>query len=98
MSLTMGEEDFSLDWLKRPYTTFLSYWKKNCIRELRQKSFENILNYIMLNSAYMLEKIISASAKTLKIKLLPLSAPKLFSLRSATHVKYRTLRKLSFHC
>ena len=93
MSLTMGE-DFSLDWLKRPYLTE----KTNCIWELRQKSFENILNNIMLNSAYMLEKIISASVKTLKIKLLPLSAAKLFSLRSAAHVKYRTLRKRSFHC
>ena len=44
----------------------------NYIKELYEKSFENIFNYIMQNSAYTHKKIISASVKTLQIKLLPL--------------------------
>ena len=48
--------------------------KLNCIKELCQKSFSNILNYIMRNSTYTQEKIISTSVKTLQITALPLSA------------------------
>ena len=44
-----------------------------CIEELCQKSFENSFNYIIQNSAYTQKKIISTSAKTLQIKLIPLS-------------------------
>ena len=69
---------------------FLAFYlteKTNCIKELCQKSFENILNYIMWNSACMQENIISASVKT-QIKLFPLSPAMLFTLRSILHVKY----------
>ena len=69
---------------------FLAFYlteKTNCIKELCQKSFENILNYIMWNSACMQENVISASVKT-QIKLFPLSPAMLFTLRSILHVKY----------
>ena len=56
--------------------------KANCIKELCQKSFENILNYIMENSTYMQEKMISASVKTQQIKPFPLSPAMSFDLRS----------------
>ena len=64
------------------YVIFLLFYlteNSNCIKELRQKSFSNILNYIMRNSAYTQEKIISTSVKTLQIKLLPLSAAMSFT-------------------
>ena len=53
------------------YSIFLLFYlteKSNCIKELRQKSFLNIL-YIMQNPAYTQEKIISIAVKTLQIKL-----------------------------
>ena len=53
--------------------------KLNCIKELCQKSFSNILNYIMRNSTYTQEKIISTSVKTLQITALSLSAALLFT-------------------
>ena len=53
--------------------------KLNCIKELCEKSFLNILNYIVQNSAYTQEKVISTSVKTLQIKLLPLSVAMLFT-------------------
>ena len=70
--------------------------KANCMKELCQKSFENILHDIMWNSAYMQEKIISGSIKTLQIRLLPLSAAMLFTLGSVSHVKNSTHRKTKF--
>ena len=48
----------------------------NYVEELYQKSFENIFNYIMQNSAYAQKMIISAYVKTLQIKLLHLSTAK----------------------
>ena len=77
--------------LCRIFLTFYLTEKMNCIKELCQKSFINILNYIMQNYAYMQEKI--TSVKTLQIKLLPLSAAMLFTLRSVLHVKYSLFRK-----
>ena len=59
---------FTLDCLKQPYTAFFYFFylaeKLNCIKELCQKSFLNILHYIMWNFAYTQEKIIS-TVKTL---------------------------------
>ena len=63
------------------------------MKELGQKSFENILNDIMWNSAYMQEKIVSGSVKTLQIRLLPLSAAMSLTLGSVSHVKNSTHRK-----
>ena len=56
-----------------------------------QKSFKTILNYIMQNSTYTQEKIISASVKTLQIKLFLLSPTMLFTLRSACMSSIATL-------
>ena len=56
--------------------------KTTCNEGLCQKSFENI-NYIMHNSTYTQEKIISASVIILQIKLFPLSLAMLFTLRSS---------------
>ena len=86
----LGTKKIILDCLKQPQTAFLSFYlteKTNCIKELCKKSFENILNLIMQNSVYMQKMIISASVKTLHIKLSPSSAGKSFSLRSVSHVK-----------
>ena len=55
--------------------------KTTCIKGLRQKSFENILNCIMWNSTYTQEKIISVSVNILQIKLFPLLTAMLFTLR-----------------
>ena len=77
-------------------TIFLAFGltgKTTCIKELCQKSLENILNYIMQNSTYIQKKIISASVKIQQIKLFSLSPAMLFTLRSALHVKYSTFRK-----
>ena len=84
--------------LKDIFLLFYLTEKMNYIKELCQKPFENILNCIMQNFTYTQEKIISVSVKTLQIKLLTLSAARLFNLRSILHVKYSTLRKQSFHC
>ena len=65
--------------------------KTTCITGLCQKSFKNILNYIMQNSTYTQEKIISASVKTLQIKLFLLSPAMLFTLRSACMSSIATL-------
>ena len=67
--------------------------KMTCIKELHQKSLENVLNYIMQNSTYIQKKIISASVKTLQVKLFSSSPAMLFTLRSILHVKYSTFRK-----
>ena len=77
--------------LQQQFSSFLFYWKSTCIKELCQKSFENILNYIMQNSTYTQEKIISASVKTLQIKLFLLSPAMLFTLRSACMSSIATL-------
>ena len=77
-------------------TIFLAFGltgKTTCIKELCQKSHENILNYIMQNSTYTQKKIISASEKTLQIKLFSLSPAMLFTLRSILLVKYSNFRK-----
>ena len=73
--------------LKSIFLAFHLAEKTNGIKELCQKSFENILNYITRNSAYKQEKIISAYVKTLQIKLFPLSPVMLFTLRSLLPVK-----------
>ena len=65
--------------------------KTTCITGLCQKSFKTILNYIMQNSTYTQEKIISASVKTLQIKLFLLSPAMLFTLRSACMSSIATL-------
>ena len=64
---------------------FLAFYfseKTTCIKGLRHKSFQIMLNYIMRNSTYTQEKVISASVKTLQIKIFPLSPAMLFTLRS----------------
>ena len=64
---------------------FLAYYfteKTTCIKGLCHKSFQIMLNYIMRNSTYTQEKVISASVKTLQIKIFPLSPTMLFTLRS----------------
>ena len=50
----------------------------------------------MRNFAYVNKRIISASTKTLQLKLLPLSAAKYFTLRHISHARYRALEKQSF--
>ena len=47
-----------------------SYNKRFVLKELCKNSFENILNQIMWNSAYLQKRIISASMRTMQIKLL----------------------------
>ena len=49
--------------------------KTTCIKGLCHKSFQ-----IMRNSTYTQEKVISASVKTLQIKIFPLSPAMLFTL------------------
>ena len=72
-------------------------WKKDFIKELCKKSFENILDYIIQNSACTQKRIISASIKILQIKSLPLSAARV-TLKRISRIMHSILRKRIFHC
>ena len=65
-----------------------TFMTKDCVKELCKKSIEKI----MWNFAYTQKRIISAFVKAMQMKLLP-SAGTQFTLRSAQHIKYGTLRK-----
>ena len=84
------------------FFTCLSYWKISDLHLVQKKRI--VLKNCVKNHSEIILTIlcriphthISASAKTLQIKILLLSAARLFSLRSVSHVKYSTFRKRRF--